>query len=122
LANSSIWDCPPCGLNVPDELPFTLMLLFSCIYFNFIFEAASLDSFWIALSPLFSNAKDLALLNSGDKAIQKLSNDAASKIKLKYIQEKSNINVNGNSSGTFNPQGGQSQIDELAKHFFAETN
>ena len=67
-------------------------------------------------------AKDLALLNSGDKAIQKLSNDAASKIKLKYIQEKSNINVNGNSSGTFNPQGGQSQIDELAKHFFAETN
>jgi len=60
-------------------------------------------------------AKDLALLNSGDKAIQKLSNDAASKIKLKYIQEKSNIQVNGNSSGTFNPQGEQNKLDELAK-------
>lgn len=66
-------------------------------------------------------ARDLALLNSGDKAIQKLSNDAASKIKLKYIQEKSNIKLNGNSSsGTFNPQSGQSPMDELAKKFFVE--
>jgi hypothetical protein len=58
-------------------------------------------------------AKDLALLNSGDKAIQKLSNDAASKIKLKYIQEKTNIQLNGNSSGTFSPQNGKSEEEKM---------
>lgn len=61
-------------------------------------------------------AKDLALLNSGDKAIQKLTNDAASKIKLKYIQEKSNISLKTNSSNEIVTQNGtQNQLDELAK-------
>lgn len=61
-------------------------------------------------------AKDLALLNSGDKAIQKLTNDAFSKSKLKIIQEKSNISLNTNSSSEIvNQNGVKNQLDELAK-------
>jgi len=68
-------------------------------------------------------AKDFALLNNGDKAIQKFVNDATAKARLKYMGEKTNIQVNGNSSnGTFSPQGGQSQLDKLAESFFADTN
>jgi len=68
-------------------------------------------------------ANDWALLKTEGKVSQKFANDAFSKSKLKLIQERSNINVKGNSSNvTFNPQGGQTQLDELAKNFFADMN
>jgi hypothetical protein len=60
-------------------------------------------------------ARDLALLHSEEKIMQKLVNDGITKRLAEYRKSTSNIKVNGGQSnkGTFNPEGGKQSMAEF---------
>lgn len=65
-------------------------------------------------------AKDLAIINSSEKVMQKLVNDGVAKRLAEYRKSTSNIKVDGRSNGTFEPGTGKSEMDKLAETMFAK--
>lgn len=63
-------------------------------------------------------AKDLALLYSEEKIMQKLVNDGVAKRLAEYRKSTSNIKVNGQSKGTFKPEG--NGANDMAAFFFGQ--
>lgn len=64
-------------------------------------------------------ARDLALLNSEEKIMQKLVSDGVTKRLTEYRKSTSNIKVNGaQSKGTFNPQ--SNEQGQMAEFFFGQ--
>lgn len=64
-------------------------------------------------------ARDLALLNSEEKIMQKLVSDGVTKRLTEYRKSTSNIKVNGTQSkGTFNPKGNEQS--QMADFFFGQ--
>lgn len=64
--------------------------------------------------------KDMARLNTDDRASQKFVNDAVSKKMAHYIQATSNIKVENNGGGSGNvAQTAQAELDKMAEHFFS---
>lgn len=64
--------------------------------------------------------KDLFLLQNEGKIAQKYVNDAANKRLAMHLKKQSNINLSGTNSGTFSPNGQQSEMDKLAALMFAK--
>jgi hypothetical protein len=63
---------------------------------------------------------DMYLLENPSKVIQGVANDAAAKRLAHQIKVKSNIDVSGGASGTFQPaDNSKTQMDELAKVMFS---
>jgi hypothetical protein len=64
--------------------------------------------------------KDLFLLQNEGKIAQKYVNDAANKRLAMHLKKQSNINLSSTNSGTFSPNGQQSEMDKLAAVMFAK--
>jgi len=63
--------------------------------------------------------EDAYYFRNKDKVHQKFVNEAISKIQEHNFKAKSNINVNAQPQGTYNPQSQQSEFDKLASHMWA---
>ena len=66
-------------------------------------------------------ARDLNLLQSEDKIMQKLVNDAVAKRLSEYRKTTSNIKVDGKVQGTFVPGENKNEASKMAEFFFQET-
>ena len=62
--------------------------------------------------------KDVSLLYSEEKVMQKLVNDGINKRLAEYRKSTSNIKVNGQSNGTFKPEG--NGANDMASFFFGQ--
>lgn len=65
--------------------------------------------------------KDLSLLQSSEKIMQKLVNDSVAQRLVEYRKSTSNIKVTGESKGTFTPNADKDDKAKMAEFFFSET-
>lgn len=65
--------------------------------------------------------RDLSLLQSDEKIMQKLVNDSVAKRLAEYRKTTSNIKVDGKRQGTFIPGGEKNETTKMAEFFFQET-